>query len=155
MIQFKTDAQRACYEKVRQWLTETFGYTVKAREEAPMFDVATNLAMGGSALAHVIVHPWGDDDATVVVRAYVVFDVEPTPELMHFLLRANDDVRYGAFGLDKDDDIFFEHSIVGSTLDKEELLASVMAVLQTADSYDDQIRQRWGGQRALDRIKGE
>jgi hypothetical protein len=91
----------------------------------------------------------------VVVRAYVVTDVEITPELMHFLLRENNIMRYGAFGLDKDDDIFFEHSIVGSTLDKEELMASVMAVLQTADKYDDQIRQRWGGRRALDRIKEE
>jgi len=155
MIQFKTDAQRACYEKVRQWLTETFGPTVRVRENAPVFDVWVNLALGGSALAHVGVHPWGEDDATVVVRAYVVTDVEITPELMHFLLRENDDMRYGAFGLDEDDDIFFEHSIVGSTLDKEELMASVRAVLQTADKYDDQIRQRWGGRRALDRIKEE
>jgi hypothetical protein len=155
MIQFETDAQRACYEKVRQWLTEAFGPTVRARENAPVFDVAVNLALGGSALAHVSVQPWGEDDATVVVRAYVVTDVEITPELMHFLLRENNIMRYGAFGLDKDDDIFFEHSIVGSTLDKEELMASVMAVLQTADKYDDQIRQRWGGRRALDRIKEE
>jgi len=154
-MQFKTDAQRAVYEKVAAWLKDAFGPTVQARREAPVFDVGINLALGGSALAHVAVHPWGDDDATVTVRAYVVTDVEPTPELMHFLLRENDTMRYGAFGLDKDDDIFFEHALVGSTLDKEELMASVMAVLNTADRYDDEIRQRWGGRRALDRVKGE
>jgi len=69
---------------------------------------------------------------------------------MQFLLRKNDDMRFGAFGLDRDMDIFFEHTIVGSTCDKEELRATVMAVLQTADKYDDEIVAKWGGERAVD-----
>jgi hypothetical protein len=60
-------------------------------------------------------------------------------------------MRFGAFGLDSDNDVFFEHSIVGSTSDKVELKASVMAVVMTADRYDDQISSRWGGTRAVDR----
>jgi hypothetical protein len=151
-MHFETEAQKAVYEKVASWLRESFGPTVNAREEGPVFDVAAGLVMGGSAVAHVSVDPWGERDATVTVRAYVVTDVEPTPDLLHFLLRQNDRMRYGAFGLDKDNDVFFEHSVLGSTLDKEELMASVMAVLNTADRYDDEIRQRWGGRRALDRL---
>jgi hypothetical protein len=59
-------------------------------------------------------------------------------------------MRFGAFGVDKDGDIIFEHTIVGSTIDKEELKSSVKAVLSVADHYDDDIVSRWGGKRALD-----
>lgn len=72
-------------------------------------------------------------------------------ELMKFLLRENDRMRFGAYGLDEDEDIFFEHTIVGSTCDKEELKASVVAVVMTADDADDKIIAKWGGQRAVDR----
>ncbi|HOD05119.1 MAG TPA: YbjN domain-containing protein, partial [Anaerolineaceae bacterium] len=92
-----------------------------------------------------------EDDATITTRAYVVTGVELTPDLMHFLLRENDRMRFGAFGVDQDNDIFFEHTIVGSTCDMEELKSSVLAVVYTADQYDDQIIQKWGGQRAVDR----
>jgi hypothetical protein len=40
---------------------------------------------------------------------------------------------------------------VGSTIDKKELEASVIAVLEIADKYDDEIVKRWGGKRALDK----
>jgi hypothetical protein len=40
---------------------------------------------------------------------------------------------------------------IGSSCDKSELRTSVMAVLGTADKYDDEIMGRWGGKRALDR----
>jgi len=52
--------------------------------------------------------------------------------------------------LDRDDDVFFEHAIVGDTLDKDELRASVKAVLSVADHYDDEIQRRWGGRKALE-----
>ncbi len=60
-------------------------------------------------------------------------------------------MRFGAFGVDQDNDIFFEHTIVGSSCDKDELKASILAVVYTADQYDEQITQKWGGQRAVDR----
>jgi hypothetical protein len=60
---------------------------------------------------------------------------------------------FGAFGLDVNGDIIFEHSIVGSTCDKKELESSVRAVLEIADKYDDKIVAEWGGMRALDRIR--
>lgn len=146
-MEFKTSAQKACYEKIVPWAKELFGEFAQAREDAPVFGV-----MAGSAMVQVAVLPWGDDDATITARAYVVSGAELTPDLMHYLLRKNDDVRFGAFGVDNDGDIFFEHTIVGSTCDKEELKASVMAVVLTADKYDDEIVARWGGQRALDRM---
>lgn len=107
----------------------------------------------GTTLTHIIVSPWGERDATITVRAYVTFGSDLAPHLLQFLLRQNDTMRFGAFGIDADGDIFFEHTIVGSTCDKEELRASVMAVAQTADLYDEQIIQKWGGMRVIDRAK--
>jgi hypothetical protein len=147
-MEFATAAQKACYDKVASWMKELFGELVLMRDDAPVMGV-----MMGSALATVAVWPWGDDDATITTRAYVVTGAELTPDLMRYLLQKNADMRFGAFGVDKDGDILFEHSIVGSSCDKAELKASVLAVLVTADRYDDEIVARWGGERALDRMR--
>ena len=146
-MEFRSAAQKACYEKIVPWMKELFGEFVMLRTDAPAMAVVI-----GSAVAQVGVIPWGNDDATINTRAYVVTGAEATSELMHFLLRETDNMRFGGFGLDSDDDVFFEHAIVGSTCDKAELKASVMAVVVTADQYDDKIVARWGGQRALDRM---
>lgn len=145
-MEFKHDAQKAIYGKVAGMLKEVFGEMARPREDGPAFTVHY-----GSAFVNVSVDAWGDDDAVVTARSWVVTEVEMVPELMHFLLRENNDFRFGAFGIDDDEDIFFEHAIVGSTCQKEELKASIMAVLRTADDYDDQITSRWGGLKASDR----
>lgn len=147
-MEFQTDAHKEVYEKINPWIKELFGAFVFPREDAPIFSV-----MVGSALAQVGVSAWGQDDATITTRAYVVTGCELTQELMLFMLKENDKMRFGAFGVDQENDIFFEHTIVGSTSDKEEIKASVMAVILTADEYDDKIIAQWGGQRALDRIR--
>ena len=109
-MEFRSAAQKACYEKIVPWMKELFGEFVMLRTDAPAMAVVI-----GSAVAQVGVIPWGNDDATINTRAYVVTGAEATSELMHFLLRETDNMRFGGFGLDSDDDVFFEHAIVGST----------------------------------------
>jgi type III secretion system-like peptide-binding chaperone len=150
MAMFETDAQREVYDKVGRYLQELFGDLAEASEENPVFWVPH-----GSTAALVSVLPWGEDDATISVRAYVLFHAQIGEGLMYFLLRQNDDCLFGAFGLDADDDVFFEHSIVGSTCERDELLASVTAVSTTADEYDDVIQERWGGERTSDHLRSK
>jgi hypothetical protein len=145
-MNFQHQAHEEIYKKVGAYLKEVFGEMVHTRADHPSYVVPM-----GSTFANVNVYPWGETDATVNVRAWVVMGAEMTPELMHYLLRQNDDFRFGGFGLDKENDIFFEHTIVGSTLDKEELKASVLAVVGTADRYDDEIQRKWGGRKAMDK----
>jgi hypothetical protein len=147
-MEFRTRPQQTTYEKTKSYLGELFGEMVRAQPNRPVFILPM-----GSTLTHIAITPWGDDDAVVLVRAYVVFGADLAPDLLKFLLQENDTKRFGAFGVDQDGDIFFEHSIVGSTCDKEELKASVLAVASTADLFDDQIVERWGGMRAMDRLK--
>jgi T3SS (YopN, CesT) and YbjN peptide-binding chaperone 1 len=147
-MEFETKAQEECYEKVAPWVKELFGGSVLRKPDAPVLGV-----MQGSAFAQVGVFPWGADDAMITTRSYVVSGAELTSELLLFLLHENAGMRFGAFGVDDDGDIMFEHSIVGSTCDQKELESSVIAVARTADAYDDQIVDRWGGERALDQVR--
>lgn len=145
-MEFETEAQKACYEKVAGYMTSIFGEQVYADPGAPLLWVRY-----GSAHARVDIWPWGTEDSVIAVRSWVVTGVEMSQDLAVYLLQQNNNMRFGAFGLDRSNNIFFHHSIVGSTCDKQELRTSVMAVLLTADDSDDEIVKRWGGLRAVDR----
>ena len=53
--------------------------------------------------------------------SYVVFGVELTPQLMHYLLTENRKILFGTFSVDQDGDIAFEHTIMSTTIQKDEL----------------------------------
>jgi hypothetical protein len=144
---FESQPQQDVHDRAQKWLEEMFGMFLHVIPGEPAFFVQM-----GQTLTFVSVQPWGDDDATITSRAYVAMDTEMTADLMHFLLQENDKFRFGAFGIDEDEDIFFEHTIVGSTLDQEELKSSVVAVSNTADRYADQIIPKWGGERQGEKL---
>jgi hypothetical protein len=148
-IQFATPVQQVCYDRVNRFLTEALGERYETYEDIPSFSVNV-----GSAIAHIIILPWDDDKAVINTRAYVVEGANITPELLRFLLTSNDLVPFGGFGLDEDDGIFFEHNILGVNFDRDELLSSVTAVVRAADTYDDEIVEKYGGKRALDTLRG-
>jgi hypothetical protein len=144
-MEFAHKVQLDCYQRVVTLMRELFGEQIRTRDDLPMIGLVQ-----GSAFTETGVWPWGDSEAVISTRAFVVREVEITPDLMHYLLRKNDKMRFGAFGLAENGAIFFEHAILGSTCTKEELRASVLAVSQTADLLDEEITARWGGQRAFD-----
>jgi hypothetical protein len=146
-MEFAHDKHREAYEKAKQYLQTLWGNAMHVFDEVPGFAVAQ-----GSAIAFIRVLPWRDE-AVVCTRSYVVTDIEHTPELMEFLLRTNANFVFGAFGFDEDGDITFEHTILATHMDLDELRDSVLAVLVTADEFDDRITQRFGGMRALDRAR--
>jgi len=145
-MEFKTPAQQTIYEKVGPLVAELFGETASAREDRPTFGIQF-----GSAWVQTWVSAWGDDDATITTRAWLTTGTVLTVDLAKFLLNANDEMRFGAFGIDKDGDTFFEHTILGSTVTKAELKVSIRAVASTSDEYDDDIVSRFGGTRMADR----
>lgn len=146
LMEFKSTAQRACYQRIVPWMNHLFGEAAVVFEDEPLFIVTI-----GSAVASTRVVPWGENDALITTRSFVVTDITVTPELSYYLLRANNGIHFGRFALDGENDIVFEHSLVGSTCDQIELRHSVKTVIRLADDYDDEIVARWGGQRALER----
>ncbi|MEM8542974.1 MAG: YbjN domain-containing protein [Cyanobacteria bacterium P01_H01_bin.119] len=145
-MEFKTETQKACYERIKPWMQDLFSEAVVTFEDEPLFIINF-----GSAVASTRVITWSEDEALITTRSYVVTDVEITPDLTYYMLRENSGIYFGRFALDSENDIVFEHSLVGSTCDQVELKHSVMTVIQLADDYDDEIVARWGGKRALDR----
>lgn len=146
MMEFETVAQKTCHDKIAQWMNELFADVPwESLDGEPGFGLFM-----GSALAQVHVYPWGDDDSVVNISSVVVSGATLNQELLHFLLRENAELRFGAFGISESGDVLFEHTIVGSTCDPNELEASVREVLETADDYDDKIVDKWGGERELD-----
>jgi hypothetical protein len=147
---FTHRAQRRAYEDVGRNLRRSFGGDmVMARPDAPSY-----VLTAGSALMEVAVFPWLEE-AIVNIRCCCVMDM-PTipPDCLRFLLDENYKFVFGAFTIDPDGDINFEHTILASKLDERELEASVKAVAVTADKYDDEITRRWGGTTGRDKILG-
>lgn len=145
-MEFQSKVQQSCYEMIKPWMQELFEESLIISETEPVFFINF-----GSAVARTEVVPWGDSEAIIATRSQVVTNVEVTPDLLYYLLRENDSLYFGRFALDDTNDIIFEHSLVGSTCDQQELKTSVITVVKFADEYDDKIVNRWGGQRALDR----
>jgi hypothetical protein len=149
-VEFVNDAQRDAYRRVERYLIEIFGDDASASPDEPSFTLSE-----GSAVATIAVRPRLAWSSVVETYSWVVTDVTPSEELCRFLLEENSELLFGAFGLRQGTNVIFKHSVVGETLDREELESSVRAVLTMADQYDDQIRDRFGGMRAVDRVPPE
>ncbi len=143
-MEFLTSTQQECFEKIKPWMEELFLSASKPLDDMPVFEVSV-----GSTFAFVQVAPW-HEDATITARAYVASGADLNTELQLYLLRENDTMRFGAFGVDESGDIIFQHTIIGSTVDKNELKETVANVMRIADQYDDYIVEKWGGKRGLD-----
>src|SRR5215471_8225336 len=102
----------------------------------------------GSAYVYILVSEWGNDRALVRFVAQLARGVEMTPDLAMKLLRMNSRMRFGAFGFVRDDScVTFSHTLLGgSTLDPDEILATLRDVALVADEYDDRIIEEAGGQ---------
>src|SRR5262249_9065680 len=133
------------HERVGAWMKDIFG-----DKAAPLEGKGGVRLSFGSTSVDVTVSAWGSNEAVILARAVVVSGASIDADLMRYLLEKNCEVRFGAFGVDKVGDIVFQHAIIGSACQKEELKASVQAVMLVADLSDEQITARWGGRRAID-----
>lgn len=146
-MDFETHAQKVCYLKIVRWMKELFGPEyLRMREDVPALGMVI-----GTNYIQVSVYPWREYNTLITTRAYVVTNVELAHELLYYLLRENDTLQFGAFGIDPEGDIFFEHTLFGSSANIEALKASVLAVVYATDVYFDMIRQKWGDESEVDR----
>lgn len=106
----------------------------------------------GSAYVMINIVPWDKDKSMVRCVAQVVKGIEMNGELALRLLKLNAHLRFGAFAYDPVDNlVLFVHSILGgTTLDSDELLATLSDVALISDEYDDKLVKRHGGQRMQD-----
>jgi hypothetical protein len=149
-MEFKSEAHKKAYEKARDQLHTLFGeVNVKTMDD-------TFVLQEGSTFVYVRTFPIGDAKSGVEIFSYVVVDINVTEELMRYLLVYNLKLMLGGFGLSLGKDgkgtVLLTHSILGDSMDREELYASVSAIARVADDLDDQIVAAFGGQTALGKL---
>lgn len=104
----------------------------------------------GSSSIAVLVRPYTETDTMVELIAQIVSGADVTPDVMHWMLRKNAELHFGAFGLLFDNTIVYTYAIPGVHLDSEELESAITSVAVIADHYDDEIVNMAGGRRAQD-----
>lgn len=146
-MQFEHETHRGAFERVRTYLGELF--------EDVFFDDSTGhfYVSYGSTVLEISIDPYGPEEVIVVLMAYCVQGVEVDDDLLLGLLELNHSLPVGAFSLVDGSDIFFSYALFGRHLDRSDLLSAVAAVANISDDYDDRIAAKYGGQRALDRIR--
>ncbi len=154
-LTFTNAAQQVSYQKVSDYLTtsELFKDGMRSRLDQPHFDL-----LYGSTMVEVEVlpwefHPWESRDLAIVrASSCVTVGSSLDCDLTRFLLTENRRMRFGAFHLDESEQVIFSHSVLGGdNMDLMELQSCILSVVTVADTYDDIITQKFGGQRAVDR----
>ena len=149
-MQYKTAAHKAVHEKARGLLKNLFG-EINVKEADGTF-----MLQEGSTLVYISTFPIGEKKAGVEVFSYVVIDVPVTEALMRYLLTYNLKLILGGFGLSIGPDgkasVLLSHTILGDTMDKDELYASVSAVAGVANNVDDYIVATFGGKTAVGKL---
>jgi len=130
----------------------------KTLQDSPAYrkvDDSLYVIKQGSAYVMVNVVPWGDNKAMVRCVSQLVKGVDVDGPLAKQLLELNAHLRFGAFAIDPSErTVLFSHTILGgTTLDPEELVATLRDVALIADEYDDKLRKKYGGQRMIDLLE--
>ena len=145
-MQFANDNQADTFKAVKVYLSELFDADTFNEDEGHFY------VSYGSTVLEISVEPYGPEEAMVIVMAYCVQGVEVDEDLLLGLLELNHTLPFGAFSL-VGSDLFLSYGIFGRTLERSTLLNAIAAVANTSDDYDDRIVAKYGGERALDRIR--
>lgn len=154
-IAFTNSTQELTYTKVVDYLkTSLFRDSMRSHSEQPKFDLlyqdATLIEV--EVLAWNI-NPWDGDELAIVKAASCVSIGSQGEAMMQYLLSENSKMRFGAFQLDAAGQVLFTHSVLGGeNMDLLELQTCILAVAAIATTYQDQITEKFGGQRAVDRL---
>jgi hypothetical protein len=102
---------------------------------------------GISAITFVRPMDWMDEQTIVRVFSITNVGMKVDEELSKFLATENAKLVFGAFFLDEDKPaVGYGHTLLGDFLQRKELEVALTAVVATAEKYDDEIKERFGGQ---------
>jgi hypothetical protein len=146
--QFNTACQEEVYRQVKAYLDELVDEHFDDAEHCDFY------LKYGSTVLEISIDPYQEDDAVIEILAFCVQGVEPSFELMQELLRLNAEVPLGGFSMVVDS-VFFSHSFLGRRLRPEQLIASLDAVANISDEYDEKLVGSYGGETAIDCLRGQ
>lgn len=113
-----------------------------------------------STVVNLKVHDWGKDAAgesrsLVVISSMILRDVKPSPGLFEWVAREGGSKWFGHIEVHNDGDsgnvmLIMSHTLLGDTLDEQELQSAMWTVLASADQWDDVLKEKFGGKRWSD-----
>jgi hypothetical protein len=112
-----------------------------------------------SAALTVSVLEWQPDregrNTVIQVSAPILWEVKRTAALYEWVATTGQEFIFGRTACNVSADsaltnIMFEHNILGDNLDEPELVATVTALISTANDLDDELQQKFGGKRTSD-----
>jgi hypothetical protein len=138
VLPFESDGQREAYERLKAPLEAAVG-SVRERIHAIGYAYEIDGTTATSTLA-----PWGTD-TIVANRCYLAGDVPQSEALLRELARWTEAGRFGFYGVDDANNVYFEHQVVGSTATSDTLGRSIRQVHATAMGQREAFRARFGG----------
>ena len=138
VLPYESEGQREAYERLRAPLESVLG-PVRERIHAIGYVYEIEGTTATSTFA-----PWGDD-TIVANRCYLAGDVPMSEALLRELATWTEAGRFGFFGVDDANNVYFEHQVVGSTTTADTLGRSVRQTHATAMARKDEVRSRFGG----------
>jgi hypothetical protein len=139
-VPFESAAQRDAHERLRAPLEAQFPGHVNERIHA----IGYVLRFDGATVTCTLA-PWGEDDATIAVRSYLAGAVPMGEEVLRELARWTSDARFGTFGVDPADNVYFEQHLVASTTPPEMVARAVHDVMALVAARTGEFRARFGG----------
>ena len=98
---------------------------------------------------HLAPRDFGTDMSVVQIIAPTNLGLKVTPELAMFVATENSKFLFGRLALYPEQGaVGFEESLLGTFLNRAELEVAIGVASAMADKYDDEIQQRFGGEKA-------
>jgi hypothetical protein len=99
----------------------------------------------------VLAHPNGEA-SLVTVFTPLLRGVTPTPELYEYVATHQSGQIFGRLFVSSQEgadtvDLYLDHALLGDFLDREELLYAAYGISGTADDLDDELKEKFGGER--------
>jgi hypothetical protein len=138
VLPFESEGQREAYERLKAPLEAAVG-PVRERIHAIGYVYEVDGTTVTSTLA-----PWGDD-TIVANRCYLAGDVPMSQDMLRELAAWTEKGRFGYYGVDDANNVYFEHQVVGSTATPDTLGRSIRQAHATAMGQRDAFRARFGG----------
>jgi len=142
---FKSPKQEEIFNKVIGYLKEIFGEVNLTFKDKYIYGIKGTTSWVIEAV------PVNEEDLWIIVEDWVTVETPIRGELLRWLLDKQKYFWLGKFYIEptKNDpfkcNIFLAHVMLGSTLDKKELMLAVDFISSLADKYDEEITRNFGG----------
>ncbi len=109
----------------------------------------------GSVIGQILVKEWNEGIILVLIHIPIVLKPRRIDgNTLLKILQMNSDIIYGAIGYNRRENIIdFSHTLLGNTLDTEEIFMALTIMSQYADDIDEELCQLTGGDRGIDFLK--